>query len=185
MQIMIGRHTVEIHQWQSADQMKRELSAYSAGYHLFGEDIEAASEFYTVSFHIMAEEHRFGIGVCVGRHGITPQVLLLPDQDLMMLGVQQEVVGISLTEGTIRFHLSVPTLFRCFVALTERNLILVFDEIGVMALIPDGQILWEYYKDIITNYQLAGESLFVEFMDSPPVVIHTLDGQLQSIESDE
>jgi hypothetical protein len=185
MQIMISGYIVEVHQWQSADQMKRALSACSAGYHLFGEDIEVASEFYTVSFYIRAEEHRFGIGVCVGRHGVTPQVLLLPDQDLMVLGVQQEVVGMSLSKGTIRFHRSVPTLFRCFVALTERNLILVFDEIGVMALIPDGQILWEHYKDIIIDSRLIGESLFVEFMDSPPAVIHILDGKLQFIESGE
>jgi len=184
MHIVFGEHFIEINRWESRTQMDRYLrEGCTAGSILLGEDAEIVTEFYTATLYLGASGSRFGIGICSEGHGLTPQMFLLAEEDTLMFGFNCEIVAFSMVNRKIelKFRVELPALFHRFVFLKKISLILVFYEIGVMALSQTGQRLWQYESDLITDYLVTSDRLIVEFMDSPAVAIDLLSGTVSLV----
>lgn len=184
MHIAFGEHFIEISRWESRTQMIRYLrEGCAAGSILLGEDAEMATEFYTATLYLGARASRFGIGICSEGHGLTPQMLLLAEEGTLMFGFNREVVALSIMDMEIepKFRMELPALFHRFVFLKRMSLILIFYEIGVVALSQTGHCLWQYERDLITDYLVTSDRLIVEFMDSPAVAIDLLTGTVSSV----
>jgi hypothetical protein len=57
--------------------------------------------------------------------------------------------------------------------------LLVFNEIGVVALAASGVELWRYEKDIITDCLINEGKLYMNFMDSPQVMLRLSSGAIE------
>ncbi len=59
-------------------------------------------------------------------------------------------------------------------------MLLVQHEIGVVALTAEGQMIWDFSKDIITNTAIVEDQLHIDFMDAPPVRLNLSNGVIVS-----
>lgn len=182
MHIAFREHLIEVSRWDSREQMVRYLRTdCAAGNILLGEDAELAVEFYTATLYLGSKETRFGIGICSEGYGLTPQMLLLLESDMLMFGFNREVVAFSIVDMKVQFTVDLVAPFYRFLTIPGRSVILVLYEIGVIALSCDGRYLWQYDKDIITDYRIADDQLIIEMMDSPTVAIDLSTGTISPI----
>jgi hypothetical protein len=178
MFISLAEQTIKFESWQTKKQMTYALAACDAGSILLGGDIEEPREFYSVTACLEWPNTSIGylgIGICSEGHGLLPH-LLLPSTDLFVLGFNSEAVGIK--QKKKHFGLSLGSLFCSFVFLSKENLILVFHEIGVVAINKEGQERWRYDKDVIVDRRIGEDSLELGFMDSPPVRLDLKTGKI-------
>jgi len=170
---------IEVGKWDTKPELLDALSGCSEGSLLLGEDSEYPKAFYSATVWIgtlRAGLRQFGVGICE-EIGLRPHLLALPDAGLLIFGFNDETVGVSLQEKRELFRLSLGTPFRSFASLPDADMILVFSEIGVVAVTKHGQELWRYDEDIIEECVIDGDTLRFKFMDSPPASIGLLDGR--------
>ena len=181
MLVSFAQHTIELKSWETSQGMIEFLQGCDAGSPLFlGEDSAQENSFYSAVVNLdwnRASVQRFGIGIYSGDHGLKPHLLLQPDGQTLVLGFNNEAVGVSINDKRELFRISLDSLFRSFVLLSQKKIILVFHEIGVVAIAIEGQELWRYDKDIITECRIEGESLQLKFMDSPSVNLNIPTGE--------
>ena len=142
---------------------------------------ESGPEFYSVVIYrnkSHSEVRDFGIGICSQGLGLKPHLLLLPEKGTLILGFNDEAVGVSLETDQVCFKISFgPSPFFSFIHLSELKMILALHEIGVITINEDGEKLWEYDGgDVITSAEVVGEGLHLEFMDSPAVTLKLIHG---------
>lgn len=179
MRITFAEHTIELRSWEQKCHMVEFLSRCEAGYILLGENQEQEAEFFSVTIYLeYAALRRFGIGICSQGHGILPCIFLQPEASRLVFGYNEEVVGVYLPDRTIVFSLSLDSLFHSFLPLYDRNMMLIFHEIGVVARTFDDRPLWNFSKDVITRATIEADVLRLEFMDSPTVHIKLDDGMV-------
>ena len=99
----------------------------------------------------------------------------------MIFGFNSEVVGISIEEKRQRFRIGLDGLFRAFIQLKEEKIILVSQEIGVVAMAEDGEELWRYSKDVVIDFRIEQSTVILTFMDSPSVSLDLSNGQVISV----
>lgn len=189
MLLSFSEHAIELYTWETKSDMLNHVAKCDGGAIVLGEDAEQESEFYgaVIRFNysarvdIQAQETKpkcLGIAICSEGHGLKPNLLLLPDMT-MVFGFNSEVVGISADSRQILFRLSFDTLFGSFLYLDELNTLLVFNEIGVVALTTNGIELWRYEKDVITDCLINEGKLYMNFMDSPQVILRLSSGAIE------
>ncbi len=177
MRISFGEHSVVLRSWETKDEMIGFLEKCDAGSILLGEDEELPVDFYSVAVHLGAIKlHRFGVGICSEGHGLTPQLLLQPTKNELIIGLNDEVVGVNVIEKTVDFKIGLDSLFYDFLPLDEYQTILVFHEIGVVVITEDGQEIWHYSKDIVEDYFVEKEWLHLKFMDAGMVKLDLSSG---------
>ncbi len=176
MNIAFAEHTIELHTWENKGQMVNFLAQCEAGNLLLGENSEQERQFHTAVIRLgTAGLAQFGIGICSQGHGLTPTVLLRPNESKLLFGFNSEVVGIDLVSKQIAFTLPLDALFHAFLPLDDQNLVLVVHEIGTVALTWQGEAVWQFDEDIITNVTLEKDRLYFEFMDSSPIYLNFAD----------
>lgn len=190
MRLSFAGHIVEIQTWENKGDMMNFLANCNAESLVLGEDAEAEAGFYSASIHLnySAKLHpswdeligsRFNVGICSEGRGLKPHLLMLSEKQLVIFGLNSEVVGICVKNREVSFRTSLDySLFRSFVHLSQVEMILAFHEIGVVALTEDGKELWKYSEDVIIDSLVDGDTLQLSFMDSPPVSINVLSGSV-------
>lgn len=176
MGIAFSEHYLRVQQWDSLSQMKTELSSCQLGAIVLGEEIEGVQLYYSISVFIGSEGHRFGIGLCTDFHGLYPQLLALPESEALLIGFDRQVVSVDISLKQINAKIDLPVLFHRFVLLAKTGLILVFDEIGIVALDLRCNEKWRYERDVITSYQITDNILSLDFMDSHSIRIDVRSG---------
>jgi hypothetical protein len=112
----------------------------------------------------------YGIGICSEGYGLKPHLFLQPELTQFLLGFNHEVVAIGVDDRSIRLRLTLYSLFHSFVALPWG--VLIFHEIGLLAVGNRGQKIWGYEADVIEGYEIVGDKLNLTFMDAPPVSLN-------------
>ncbi|MBI1930820.1 hypothetical protein HYR99_42055 [Candidatus Poribacteria bacterium] len=170
MRISFGEHSVVLHSWETKEEMIGFLEKCDAGSILLGEGEELPVDFFSVVVHWGGLRlHRFGVGICSEGHGLTPQLLLQPTHNELIIGLNSEVVGVNVVEKTVDFRIGLDSLFYDFLPLNECHLILVLHEIGVIAMTEDGKEIWHYSRDIMEDYFIKEEWIYLKFMDAENV----------------
>ncbi len=118
-----------------------------------------------------------GVGILVTDTGFEPQVLVLEQAGLLIIGFGRELVAIDLAWARIRFRVDFETYFR-EMSYSERTGILAFEEIGVSAISLKGEKRWTFAKDVITGISLENDELRLDFMDSQPVIVNVESGTI-------
>jgi hypothetical protein len=111
------------------------------------------------------------IGICSQGHGISPELLSVPETHLLLIGFDEKIVAINSESGRVVFQQQLRSLFWSFVRPPASEVILVFYEIGVRALNRDGQELWDYSRDLLKGASLEGDVLSLSFTDTPAVAL--------------
>jgi len=153
------------------------LSNCGDGNILLGKDAEQISDFYAVKVDSDWEGiNSFGIGIYSEGHGLEPHLLVQPERNKLIIGFNSDVIGIDTTKRKVRFQIRLSSLFRSFSFLKKYSMILVFHEIGVIAVSENGQEIWSFDEDIIENCAIDNDSLSLAFLDAEPVTLNIFDG---------
>lgn len=179
MLITYREDTVRLAKWDSESELTLALSTCTLGSIVLGTDQEYPSRFYSAIIQRgWSKANTFGIGILSEWHGVEPCIILQPDLDRIILGFNQQVVAISIDERKVVYSHNLFYLFFFFVELTRQRLILIRHETGVTCLDWDGNVKWQYGKDIVTDMTLNGDDLTLKFMDSSMVKLHLSDGAI-------
>jgi hypothetical protein len=161
---------------------KAELLAHLQveGHFSLFESSEQEKEFYSIVSQpafVESRTEKVAVGICSEGHGLSPEVLPLPEKGLFLLGFNERVVAIDSESGDIAFEHKLKSLFWSFAKVPSDQLILVFYEVGVKAIMSDGQELWDYSRDLLKGASREGDTLTLSFSDSPPVALNLSTGQ--------
>ena len=181
MLISFAEQTFKLNAWGTKRELAYTLANCDAGSMTLGEDIEEPHKFYSVIAYLewpKTDAGHFGIGICSEDHGLVPHLLLQPRTDLVVCGFNSEAVGIDIKSTKTNFRILLDSLFSSFVSLTRQKVILIFHEIGVVAITQDGKELWRYSQDVIVDYKIREDSLELNFMDSPPLTLDLGNGKV-------
>lgn len=177
MRVTFGSHNLEITSWETKREMLNFIEKCDAGSLLLGKEAEQEIEFYSVIIHLeWSGVHRFGIGICSEGHGLSPHLFLLPKSEILLFGLNKEVSAIDLNNREVYFRIKLDSLFRSFLPLSQESIILIFHEIGVIAISEEGDKLWKYERDIIANAYIKKDNLYLEFLDDSPVGLSLSSG---------
>jgi hypothetical protein len=177
MLFTFGENTVQNQSWETKREMLEFLTRSTNGYVLLGENAEQAILFYSIIVcSDTLKKGCYGIGINSEGHGLKPYVLLRPEISIVILGFNSEVVGINVESREIQFRLSLESLFHSFIYLYHQKIILIFHEIGVIAITEKFLEIWRFSVDVITEYFIESDVLHIKFMDSAPVRISISSG---------
>ena len=177
MRLAFGEHTVEVHSWETKQALLDFLSTCEAGSVVLGAHAEQHKVFYSAYVHLgWSGLRRFGIGVCSEGHGLVPHLFLQPERLILIVGFNSEVVAVNVQTGKIGFQFALDALFRSFVFLSQHKVMLIFHEIGVLAVSECGEELWRYDRDTIESCVISEERLRLQFLDAPPVQLSITSG---------
>lgn len=181
MRVAFGQHSLELMAWPSEGEMIQHLSSCREGYVILGEDARQYRAFISTEIRLgFTATSCFGIGLYSEGHGLVPHMLLLPESEQLVFGFNNEATRVSVREKRVVSRLLLDSLFRSFIHLKERKLILVFHEIGVTAISENGSHEWSYAKDIIQKCVLSETYLELEFLDEPSVKLALATGEQSS-----
>lgn len=183
MLISFLSNTIELISVPTETELKNRLKAISFDNLIFGEDEENKDKFYLLIANLNSGRidcPKFCLGICAEHGSLTPQLLLWPKAELLVLGFNQEAVGVSLKNRKMCFKLVFDSYFYSFLHLPHLDFVMGIHEIGVIAFNSAGRMLWEYDKDVITEFFFDNNKLNLKFMDSPSVALRLSDGQVVS-----
>lgn len=167
MRVVLGPYSLALQECASEAELVRELESVPSEHGLLIGGRESSARYYLV--RVDDDVNVFLVGVICEDHGITPNVCLLGDRELVF-GFNQTVVGIRCSQKRITFEHDLPGLFYRFYQLPS-NRVLVLNELGVSLLSDLGDLLWGYDKDIVEGVEITSASIRLTFMDSPAVTI--------------
>ena len=181
MLISTAEHTIQLAKWGTKRELVHGLVACDAGSILLGDDIEEPREFYSAVVYLEWPKTRlglFGIGICSESDIVTPHLLVEPNTDLLLLGMNAEAVGIRTRQKSEYFRIGLDSAFNSFIYLKQEKIVLISHEIGVVAMTAHGQELWRYSKDIIVDLRIEESTVSLSFMDSAPVALELASGRV-------
>jgi len=177
MILSAGTNSLCFRSWGKEEEMIHFLSNCGDGSILLGKDAEQISDFYAIRVASDWEEIKsFGVGIYSEGHGLEPHLLVQPERDKLIIGFNSEVIGIDTAKKKTEFQIKLNSLFRSFTFLKKYGMILVFHEIGMIAVNENGQEIWRFDGDIIENCVIDNNSLSLTFLDSDPVELDIFNG---------
>jgi hypothetical protein len=180
MYLSFKDHTLELQNWESELDMMNFLKGCDAGNLVLGMDAETKAKFYSVVVNLeWAREsaHHFGIGICSEGHGLVPHMLLQPLIGTLVFGFNSEVAGFNIYEKKVHFKIKLDTLFSSFISFEKWKIILIIHETGVVSINENGQVLWKYDSDVITDCVIVDENIHLKFMDAKSIALSVLNGK--------
>ncbi|RKZ81890.1 MAG: hypothetical protein DRR19_21545 [Candidatus Parabeggiatoa sp. nov. 1] len=172
-----GKHHIVFQSYESKMEMKNALSKCSSDL-ILGENASPQTAFYSVNIHLgWNGQDCFGIGICSEEHGLKPQLLYQSDISQLLLGFNREVVAVGIEDPKIHFRIRLDSLFHSFFVMEKpKKRILIFHEIGVVALEDRDNELWEEEEEledfVIEDFEITGNHHNLIFMDAPPVSLN-------------
>ncbi len=184
MIITFAEYQIELGEWNNKQDMVNYLKNCFNDYILLGENPDQENEFYSLAILSgNSEGKKLGIGVCSQGHGLTPNVLFLPQEMRIILGFNFNVALIDIKRKEILSDVQLDSLFYKFLHIYELDLVIAIHEIGVIAFSESGDFKWKLNRDIITGSIITKNGLLLEFMDSPLVLLNLRDGKPLDLEN--
>jgi len=177
MRVTFGAHFLTLRSWKSKGEMIQALRDIDARTVTLGQQCEYEKEFYSCVVHLEPPAQNLGICVLSEGQGAIPNLLLQPENGVLVFGFNREVVGIRVPDGQIAFQTELPSTFYSFTPLREWQMILAFHELGVAALRDDGRALWKFRIDVLTTHSVEGDSLRLESMEGNAVLLDLVTGR--------
>jgi hypothetical protein len=186
--LSFAQHAIESHKWESRDSLENSLADCDERI-MLGEEAAYPTAFYALKLYLdyaaqvssANEGQTIGIGIVADSGGLAPSFLPLVEKNELLIGFNSEVVNISVEDKRITYSVTLDGLpFYSFYHLSSMDIILIFYELGVVAINPDGRELWQYNKDVVSSSKITGEQLFLEFLDAKPVTLNIKNGTIEN-----
>ncbi|NES81591.1 MAG: hypothetical protein F6K10_09375 [Moorea sp. SIO2B7] len=182
MFLTFTNHIIELKEYASHTEMEQSLKQWDLGSIILGEEIDIPEQFYAAMIQPQtAGLHYFGIGICAEGYGLKPHFLLLPQSNIILFGFNNQVVGINVNQREIAFKIKLNSLFYYFLQILEKQIILIVQELDIVAINEHGKELWRYGKDVSTDTCLNGENIQLNFMNESRACLNILSGDLVEI----
>lgn len=178
MQINFHLYTASIHTWQEERDMLAHLATCELGQVILGQTAEQKLEFYTCTFAEFRPKRRFGVGICSEGHGLKPGLFPHPERERCYFGFNSQIIAVDIQERRVVWGRNLDSLFYTFLYVASERIVLGLHEIGVVALSLDGEMLWSYSRDVVTDVQISAERVRLEFMDAAPTSLELLRGEV-------
>ena len=101
--------------------------------------------------------------------GLPPEAVRFSNQ--LLIGVNEKIVVVDVTQGTETFTYRMPTIFHEFLSVNSSG-ILARDEIGFILLSWKGEERWRYCKDIIDSYKISGNKISFSTIEGEHFHVH-------------
>jgi hypothetical protein len=184
-------HALETRQWEDKSALLKFVNCLDDRALILGDDAAQEDKFYSVVVHYnyagqIKDEpsedsvRSWGIGVISEGHGLKPELVVLKN-GILVIGLNHEVVGVSVDNRSQLFKHSFDSLFHAFLYLFSDGILLVLNEIGVVALDENGNELWSFTKDVITAASVRHSQIDLHFMDSESVHLDLRTGRRADI----
>lgn len=179
MVVIMDSYRLEHRQWVNKTQLREHLASRCRKYSVLGEDVDAPKEFFSVITQTLESRlDNIGIGICSMGIGLQPEVYLHPKTNKLVVGFNSSLCVMSLSDGTVTFCHELNSPFYEITPIYSLHQILIQHEVGIVMLTEEGKILWKYDGDIITGLQHCGNTLELQFMDTPSVKLSLDVGRL-------
>ena len=177
MQINFHLYTASIDTWQDERDMLTHLATCELGQVILGQTAEQKLEFYTCTFAELRPKRRFGIGIYSEGHGLKPGLFLHPELAQCYFGFNSQIIAVDIQQRRIVWDRKLDSLFYAFLYVASECIVLAVHEIGVVALRLEGEMLWSYSRDVVTDIQIGNGRVRLEFMDVMPISLDLLSGE--------
>jgi len=179
MLLTFNNYGIEVKEYSNQTEMNLYFKKCDLGTIILGEEIANFNQFYGVIICPQTSGlHYFGIGICTENYGLKPHFLPLPQSNIILFGFDNQIVGINIDQREIAFKINLNSLFYYFLPIAEKQIILIIQELDVVAINEKGKELWRYGKDVITETYLNGENIQLNFMDESQACLNILNGEL-------
>ena len=116
-------------------------------------------------------DHSFGVPIQIDSTG---------DSSGILIGHESQLDCISASSAKVLWTLKFDSVFFQFKTLKEKSWIVVIEEAGVLVLDYNGNKIWSYPTDVITDYQITDSDVTVNTMDEKEIKISIATGKLLS-----
>jgi len=171
-------YTASIDAWQEERDMMAHLDTCELGRMILGETAEQKRQFYTCTFSELRPNRRFGVGICCEGHGLKPGLFLHPEQGQCHFGFNSQIAAVDIQKQRIIWERYLDSLFYAFLYVASEHILLCVHEIGVITLSLEGNTLWSYSRDVVTDVQINKGCVRLEFMDAMPTSLELLSGKV-------
>jgi hypothetical protein len=180
--ISFASHSLEFANWATLGELSDHLAGCNSGSFIAGLDADCVSNFdsVTVDLEPGSADRRFGIGLCSGPMGLPVQLLPRPASRLLLLGLNDEVVGFSVATLRPAFLVRCAALVYRVIETNHAGIVLIITEIGAACITEAGVVLWEYAQDLLASWALEGDTLSLAFLDTAAVRLNILEGPARS-----
>ena len=140
---------------------------------LLGTEIDAPQEFYAVEVRFGSALQR--VGILSAGIGVKPGWVVRNDK--FFVGFNSRI-AILRSNSSLELFAEIPllTLFWQFLDGPDADTILVLGETAAVALTSSGDQLWRVDTDLITDFELSGTTLRLEFGNDPPMSLDLVSG---------
>lgn len=176
--LLLGDSNIDIREWGSETEMLHYLNHTASVQISLGHEGGDTKEFYSLVFSpVLLEAASLGIGIWSESSGLKPQIMLQDEKQTIILGYNSSVVGIELDTTKVKFEINLPFLFFTLALVKDFNILFAICELGIVALSLEGKEIWRYEtQDIVTNWKLIENMLFLDLLDESNIQLNIADG---------
>jgi hypothetical protein len=123
----------------------------------------------------------FGMGkpipLAYYKYGMDPQISAISETSTSLISFDQTLVAVNLVDGEVVFSVDFFTPIYEFKTINSLALIVVVCEMNVYVLNNSGLEIWtEGYSEIITDYNIDNENIFIETEDGWSIKYSIING---------
>jgi len=114
----------------------------------------------------------------VQNHGINPEVYGYIDGSisLLLVGFDDKLCAVDLLTSEVAFCRTLDSLFHATLGTNRQQQIIVLHEIGLCAVSLQGDMVWNYSKDVVINLDRLDDLVHLEFMDASKATVRLANG---------
>ena len=180
MRIWFNNQNVVIDKWHDKTDLLKYLDRCEDGKLLFDYGQESNELYRSISIY-SDYPRKFGIGFITEYQGLLPQVLFLNDTETVLIGTTDAIIGCDLKSKKLLFKINTGgSIFWEFLIGDNKEIIIIACEYSVFTINKQGTKLWEYTCDVLQNYYIKDDFLFIEDMAKAKIKININTGKVES-----
>lgn len=181
MYINFGINFISISKIENKTNLIAELKQCNEGSILLNTSTREEVYFFIVRIFFTSQaKNTFGIGIISESHGLLPHILLLPEENKIFFGLNEQLIIFD-SINKIATEITFNSLFFRFIHLIHLNIILVLHETGILSVnAQKNKIIWKFDGDIIEDFAIEETIIKLKFIDQSTIIISLNDGQIIS-----
>lgn len=116
-------------------------------------------------------DHSFGVPIQIDSTG---------DPSTLLIGHESQLDCISVSAAKVLWTFKLDSVFFQFKSFKNKSCIVVIEETGVLVLDYNGNKIWSYPTDVITDYQITDSAVMIKTMDEKDLELSITTGKLLS-----
>jgi hypothetical protein len=162
------------------DELDRLLNKCNLGQIVVGENAIQQVKYFIIKGYLDDDKSNcFGVAMLSEGHGLKPEVLHIHDKCKLIVGINRNVYIIDYINNKVEQIFSFETLFYNFLQVERYKIIMAIYETGVVAINHNFEVMWNFSGDIISDYQIVGNLLNIDFYDGGTINLSLTDGTRQ------